>query len=101
MTKERKLAIQMWQNIRGMLSASDGQIPESISDYKEMFCKDHDLQYSCWFCHYIQHCAKCPLHGCHSNSDYDTVISAWLNTDSRVKVCNNIIKALGGKANDR
>jgi len=99
MTKERKLAIQMWINIRDILSASDGQSPERISCYKKMFCEDHGLHWecNCWFCQYIQCCDRCPLHGCHHASDYYIVMKVWLNTDARVEACNNIIKALGGE----
>lgn len=100
MTKERKLGIEMWTNIRGMLSASDGQIPESISYYKEMFCVEHGLEWtgSCWFCQYIRDCGKCPLKSCKLGSYYAIVVDSLMDTDVRVAACNAIIKALGGKA---
>ena len=99
MTKERKLAIQMWINIRNMLSASDGQLSENISYFKEMFCVDHDLKWSnsCWFCQYISECGnKCPLKSCNFGSYYSIVVNKTLDKDVRVEACNHIIKALGG-----
>lgn len=49
MTKERRLAIQMWEEIAE-------QQPSSISEYKEGFCKEHSLDWEneCWFCQYVR-----------------------------------------------
>lgn len=100
MTKERKLAIEMWKDIRDMLSAFDRMTMTSILEYKETFCKDHGLHWmnNCWFCQYIFACSKCPLKSCSTASDYYILKQDDVEKDVRVAVCNNIIKALGGKA---
>lgn len=100
MTKERRLAIEMWTNIRNMLSASDGQLPRNIFSYKEMFCADHDLKWpgNCWFCQYISACDKCPLKDCGIGSLYVIVLDRAKDKKVRIDVCNAIIKALGGEA---
>lgn len=75
MTKERRLAIQMWEEIAE-------QQPSSISVYKKGFCKEHYLNWrnECWFCQYVRQdyrydlpsrrhivwvkneCQKCPIY---------------------------------------
>ena len=54
MTKERRLAIQMWQEIVDKCKAGD---------YKADFCKKHGLDWldNCYFCDYFVLCSKCPL----------------------------------------
>ena len=100
MTKERRLAIEMWKGIRDMLSASDELSGAEIIRYKEMFCEEHRLRWywDCWFCQYMPSCSKCPLKYCAGNSLYNTVIDMYEEKDVRIEACNNIIKALGGKA---
>jgi hypothetical protein len=89
MTKERKLAIEMWTNIRGMLSASDGRLPEDLVSYKDMFCREHSLKWenSCWFCQYIDYCNKCPLTSCGTDSYYDNVRDCMFDTNDRIEAC--------------
>lgn len=101
MTKERKLAIEMWTQIRNSIVSSQQYMDvEDIRDYKRLFCKDHDLKWelSCWFCQYIRDCIKCPLGNCGFSSDYIHVVNSHLNKYVRIAACNNIIRALGGKA---
>ena len=97
MTKERKLAIEMWQDIRDKLLTS--LINFDVEMYKRKFCKEHDLEWkhSCWFCRYIPYCSKCPLRDCSTYSDYDNVVNDRRDRDKRVEACNAIIKALGGE----
>lgn len=100
MTKERRLAIEMWKGIRNILSACECFAGFDVQKYKREFCTEHDLEWEhgCWFCQYIPRCSKCPLGNCDSYSDYDDVVNDRLSKDTRVVACNNIIKALGGEA---
>lgn len=100
MTKERRLAIEMWCGISRLLSACDSLSGSTVKGYKQVFCEEHDLKwkYSCWFCQYIRDCIKCPLGNCGLSSDYDDAVNDRLKKDVRIAACNNIIKALGGKA---
>lgn len=114
MTKERKLAIEMWKGIRERIKTSSWIDYSSIFDYKLLFCKSHNLNWKdqCWFCQYIRRhypfCSfgfvKCPIAnksggfcGCGGKSLYHTVCAAWLPKFKRIQACNKIIKALGGK----
>ena len=84
MTKERRLAIQMWEQIVQVLD--DGKHGKYcarpiVSNIKEMFCREHGLEWKhdCWFCQYVRQdyrdmpsrryldsyyngCQKCPLY---------------------------------------
>ena len=99
MTKERRLAIQMWTNIRNMLSASDVCTRSDIVAYKLSFCTRYDLNWkcNCWFCMYMPSCSECPL-GCCSDGLYGIVLANYKEKNVRIEACNGIIKALGGKA---
>lgn len=101
MTKERRLAIEMWTDIRNMIATSYRIASTPIAHYKIEFCVNHDLHWMnyCWFCKYIHDCKKCPLKSCMClGSLYDTVCSENKEKDLRIDACNNIIKALGGEA---
>ena len=59
MTKERKLAIQMWEQIVGALEQGkhDTKYARPIAQViKEAFCEEHNLQWKCdcWFCQYVR-----------------------------------------------
>lgn len=100
MTKERKLAIQMWKDIRDMLSFSCEVTRGDIRVYKYEFCKSHKLNWlnNCWLCQYIHSCSKCPLKNCDVDySSYRTVTDPLEKTDIRMDACSVIIKALGGQ----
>ena len=62
MTKQRRLAIQMWQEIVDKCKAGDDFY---LADYKADFCKKYDLDWraNCYFCNYFDPCSKCPLDG--------------------------------------
>ena len=64
MTKERRLAIQMWQEIVNKCRSGDNF---SVIQFKDEFCKEHNLVWvnSCYFCQYYP-CSKCPLYNCMS-----------------------------------
>jgi len=100
MTKERRLAIKMWKDIRDMISTSDGLTSASVVNYKEIFCKERKLQWlnNCWFCQYIPICNMCPLVSCGFSSSYEVTVSEFRSKDVRIAACNDIIKALGGRA---
>lgn len=63
MTKERRLAIQMWQEIVDKCKAGDDF---RITSYKYNFCREHKLNWtnSCYLCQYCRHCSRCPLGSC-------------------------------------
>ena len=66
MTKERKLAIQMWQEIVNKCKARDDF---NLVEFKKEFCKEHNLHWinNCYFCQYCRPCSlKCPLVDCKS-----------------------------------
>ena len=60
MTKQRRFAIQMWQEIVDKCKAGDDFY---LGDYKADFCKKHGLDWlnNCYFCNYFDLCLKCPL----------------------------------------
>lgn len=100
MTKERKLAIEMWKGIRDGIQNSfvkdDGF---SVTTYKENFCKDRNLNWrnDCWFCQYIKECSKCPLGYCNdSGTLYYTVNNNWNTLHTRIEACDKIIATLNG-----
>lgn len=102
MTKERRLAIEMWEGIRDMLisyASYDTVTRSDIVAYKRRFCAQNSLNWpdNCWFCKYIPICSKCPLKRC-SNGLYEIVLADYKEKNVRIDACNNIIKALGGKA---
>ena len=98
MTKERRLAIEMWEGIRKYIMTATRATSTDIYFYKETFCEDHDLNWmwNCWFCHYIMKCSKCPLKGC-ARGYHSCVMDEFKDKKVRVEACNVIIKALGGK----
>lgn len=75
MTRERRLAVQQWEEIYKSSA-------QNIADVKASFCEEHDLQWkhNCWFCQYVRKdwrnylksrsnidlganaCQKCPLY---------------------------------------
>ena len=99
MTKERKLAIQMWKNIRRYIKRGRLRRRDSLRDYKYNFCEKKKLhwEHDCWFCNYIERCSRCPLKRCIAGSTY--AIAAWdiENIVQRVKACDKIIAALKGE----
>lgn len=63
MTRERRMAVQMWCEIAQDIR--DGKITYfwTIKVRKIDFAFDHKVRWhcTCWFCHYIRHCHECPL----------------------------------------
>ena len=60
MTKERRLAIQMWQEIVNKCKAGEDF---NVAQFKDDFCKEHHLNWTsnCYFCQYCRSCSECPL----------------------------------------
>lgn len=58
MTKERRLAIKMWEQIVEVLeNGRPGRFYQPlISIIKEDFCREHNLEWKagCWFCQYVR-----------------------------------------------
>ena len=118
MTKERKLAIEMWKTIRQAIIIHPNT---SISLIKADFCAEHNLNwdYNCWFCQYMRNddydesdrlkgCTKCPiahnaakakpsLCGCLPFSLWDMATNSIFSKEVKLEACDKIIKALGGK----
>ena len=83
MTKERRLAIEMWERIVEELENGKLNVSPSImvDDIKTRFCMSNNLHWkcNCWFCQYVRHdyrpmksreyiqhesngCQNCPLY---------------------------------------
>ena len=120
MTRERKLAIQMWEEIKDAIIKA-----KRVSDIdnlaivrlKAVFCGDHDLNwdYDCWFCKYVRYyddvhgegCQRCPLSdgskgaiigsrsGC-INGVYRRVANAK-QRKTKLQACDEIIRILNGR----
>ena len=56
MTKERKLAIQMWEQIVTEIKNGALRSGVAIDRFKTRFCEEHNLQWKCdcWFCQYVR-----------------------------------------------
>lgn len=70
MTRERKLAVQMWQEIGDRLKYDRSTL---VKEVKKSFCREHNLNWkqNCYFCQYTPDCHKCPLGNCGLHSLYD------------------------------
>lgn len=100
MTKERRLAIQMWEEIVEALKCETPEHPVFECKMKTDFCRKHGLDWyaDCWFCHYIDNCIRCPISegGCNGKSPFRTLINSTSRLE-RVKAARHIIAALKGK----
>lgn len=65
MTKEWKLAIEMWQEIVNKCKSGK---PFSVVKFKKSFCEKHRLSWynNCYFCQYFECFSTCPLNNCSS-----------------------------------
>lgn len=118
MTKERKLAIQMWRMIREKVRRRKYPMDTiELHEVKLDFCQEHNIRWwhLCWFCQYVRKdgpadegCQRCPIAdktrddvmagretGC-CHGIYRDVIHGE-TVKERVAACNKIIKALQGK----
>ena len=99
MTKERKLAIQMWQEIKNKITDNPSISSIGIKFYKEEFCAKHNLFWNCecWFCQYMPACILCPLRSCKAHSIYHIACTSWIYKEVRLEACDMIIAALKGE----
>ena len=123
MTKERRLAIQMWEYIRSEIKKRDNPQMNGDLHYfneaadldilKNRFIADqikkHDFVMSaCWFCRYINDCSKCPITtkhkslekhalGCMHGSSLYYIARYTPNKEKRLEACDKIIAALKGE----
>lgn len=56
MTKERRLAIEMWEQIEAGIKDGTLRTGVAIDRAKSRFCDENDLEWKCecWFCQYIR-----------------------------------------------
>lgn len=125
MTKERRLAIEMWTGIAKEI----GECNLNISAFKRKFTKDHNLywQNDCWFCQYVRNdyryelksrsdideliegCTRCPLfknsyeklhkEKCGCSCFHDTIFNRVMNGDieHQKEAAWKIVELLGGE----
>ena len=113
MTKERRIAIDMWEWIRAnwdMYLCFKDEVEGATSEaalllMKEMYLDDKGVNWAsnCWFCEYIRSsqrhmrgCRLCPLQSC-SSGPYHTLANSP-TYEEYVDACSQIIEALGGEA---
>lgn len=103
MTKERKLAIKMWEEIKERIpkwqkTSYKVPISERVIHYKRDFCVKYDLPWSvnCWFCTYIMYCDYCPLHDC-GEGVYRSIVDDSSPLQDKIRACEYIISALKGE----
>lgn len=60
MTRERRLAVQMWREIAKKIRSVEYV---GVKQEKVRFCVSHNLvwSYNCWFCQYMRNCDECRL----------------------------------------
>lgn len=120
MTKERRLAIQMWEEIKEAIRETKRiKFIDSmfIASAKETFAKEHNINWAhdCWFCTYVRYhdilhgegCQRCPLSdgskgaiigettGCGRNA-FNRVLGAK-QRKTKLKACDEIIRILNGR----
>lgn len=123
MTRERRIALKMWEYIRDqisldLLSTRDRMMLHEIKRrWLRKYCPELLEKWwaTCWFCQYFQQefdsnenspslSYKCPLN---DNQDdlckghcilYHTVVSSNSTKELRLEACDKIIEALKGKA---
>lgn len=113
MTKERRIAIDMWEWIRanwdmylrfkGEVECATGE--DALLLMKDTYLADKGVNWrsGCWFCEYIRTsqrhmrgCHLCPLQSC-SSGPYHTLANNP-TYEEYVDACGQIIEALGGEA---
>lgn len=103
MTRERKLAIQMWEEVKKQLPGWGYEPVVELKTLKDNFCLQNGLtwKWDCWFCQYFRgNCGKCPLQSC----DHKNPLTAWYriisnNTslETKLQAVDEIIAALKGE----
>ena len=106
MTKERKLAIKMWEEVKERIplwyETYNKDIVCVLKRFKGDFCFRNKLSWdnNCWFCQYIcSECDRCPLKSCEYNDPttaWARIVNAETSLETKLAACDDIIKALGG-----
>lgn len=111
MTKERRIAIDMWRWIRANwdmylrfkdeVECATGE--DALLLMKDTYLVDKGVNWvsNCWFCTYLKlrsklGCRLCPLQSC-SSGPYHTLANNP-TYEEYVDACDQIIEALGGEA---
>lgn len=107
MTRERKLAIKMWEEVKKHLpqwyKENQRLIAPDLQDFKADFCVVNDLHWvlNCWFCQYIfLGCDKCPLKSCNFNEPTNAwarIVNENTSLETKLQACDEIIVALKGE----
>lgn len=94
MTKERRLAIQMWRELEIINSVFPCLV--SGKQYKKEFCARYNLTWTrgCWFCQYMPSCSKCPLQDCPM---CDEAVDSCTEYKQRLVACEKMMAALKGE----
>lgn len=87
MTKERRLAIEMWERIIVGIKMGTLRSGLAVDRFKSTFCEEHNLnwQHDCWFCQYVRHDYRANLPSredieIHSNNCYECPLYKYLST---------------------
>ena len=105
MTKERRLAIRMWEEVKEQLHEWYKEHPYDIVHFlcyfKSDFCRQNELTWlnDCWFCQYICACDKCPLRSCDYHNfatAWVRIVGGWTSLETKLQACDEIITALKG-----
>ena len=115
MTKDRRIAIDMWRWIRAnwdmYLRFKDNEVEcpyeeDALLLMKDIYLADKGVNWvsDCWFCTYLRPrpepscrrgCFLCPLQSC-SSGPYHTLVNNP-TYEEYVDACDQIIEALGGE----
>ena len=111
MTRERKLAIKMWEEVKERLPRWYDKDPWSIvlylKDFKIDFCCMNNLhwRFDCWFCQYIRfECDKCPLRSCNHavhTTAWARIVNENTSLEIKLQAWDDIIAALKGGIDGR
>lgn len=109
MTKERKLAIQMWTEIKALLplwyNTDRFNIGNKVCTFKYNFCSNKKVNwlYNCWLCQYSRlprndySCARCPLKSCGGDGPWQIIMRYRYSLKAKLAACDAIITALKGR----
>lgn len=124
MTKERRIAIAMWEHVRDNYDYAmnwcdryNTDLEDAVIHIKKDFLFKWGMEdawaFDCWLCHYVgwrgktgrrynyARCDRCPLQSCgNDDSAYFVLTNAYDSEDDWIAACNQIIEALGGNTND-
>ena len=114
MTKERRIAIDMWEWVRDnwdmylRFKDNEEECPneeDALLLMKDIYLADKGVNWAsnCWFCEYIRlrpgnkrGCFLCPLQSCGSGPYH--ILATNPTYEEYVDACDQIIEALGGEA---